>query len=491
VRKLGKGFRWEYVAIFRIARARNRFEVVAEYDATSASLTVGEQYTQGLDEGMLGATRQKERTLRVGDVRPPTPQLPDWKPPCGYIRTREAQVSAMCVPVRLGGEVEWILDCESSQVDAFHQPDQDVIEAIVAEVEKTVALWFESRLNHALLDSMSQGVVVVDEQHRIERANSAARYLLGCATADPVGCDLPSLGANPSDRELLSGAGAQGTAGVHLDLVGPDGQRRSVLALSREPPTTFNRRIWLLSDPSEQQWIAGLAHFRATVQSVAAQARGPLLLANALVRRAQRLLPDGATGAVAGLLERAARSLSKTDITYERLTATLAMQSEAIREGERVPFSLAAGLQSIAASLPEEDVKALRLEIPDELPLLRADPERLRFALRSAVGHLLCIRGPDGEVALRARDGDGRVDVELELTDSPESVEEPAPPPREGDVIRELEQEARATVELASSAIKAVVEAHDGRFLREVTSDGIRIRLLGLETAPAWEEAGR
>ena len=375
-------------------------------------------------------------------------------------------------------------------MDAFREPDQEAIEAIVREVEKTVALWFESRLNQALLDSMSQGVVVVDEQHRIERANSAARRLLGFAAADPIGRVLPELGAERTDQDLLAGAGAQGVAGVHLQIVGPDGQRRSALAWSREPPNTFNRRIWLLSDPAEQQWIAGLAHVRATVQSVAAQARGPLLLANALVRRVQRLVSDDGLPASAGdLLDRASRSLSKTDITYERLTTSLAMQTEAVREGRRVPLSLPVMANSLLAALPAEDAQAVCLDIPQDLPLLSADPGRIGFALRSVLGHLLCIRGPEGLVELRARGGAGRVTVEMRLTGSADAAVAATATAAETDAIRQLEQEARATVELASAAVEAVVAAHGGRFERATTPDGVRIRMIGLEAAPEYGEA--
>jgi hypothetical protein len=155
VELIGKGFGWEYVAIFRVARVREQFEVVAQYDAAGGKLSVRDGYTQPLEgrkSGMLGHARRERTTLRIPDVRPPRPRPKGWRPPYDYIRTNRAQTSAMCVPLCLDGEVEWVLDCESKQVNAFLQPDEDAIVALVRDIERTIRLWFESRLNKALLN---------------------------------------------------------------------------------------------------------------------------------------------------------------------------------------------------------------------------------------------------------------------------------------------------------------------------------------------------
>ena len=356
VRKLCNGFGWEYVAIFRVARARNRFEVVAEYEVPGAGLSVGCEYFMGLDEGMLGSTRRMGRTLRTGDVRPPKNAPADWKPPFNYKRTLNAQVSAMCVPVRLGDEVEWILDCEFSQEEAFQQPDQDNIEALVSGIEKTVALWFESRLNRALLDSMSQGVVVVDEQHRIERLNNAAERMLGKTGRCAIGCHLPEFGAQEKDRDLLASSNTQGSSGEHLQLTGAGGQEINVIARSLEPANTFNRRIWLLDDLAEPQWIANLedANGRAMRRGTDPWPTdaGPGIVA----ARAQRFVAGaGLPGQARDLIDRSLRSLARTDLTYERLVAASAIEDEPVRQSRRMPFDLAAAVTQIVGELIAPD----------------------------------------------------------------------------------------------------------------------------------------
>jgi len=65
VELIGKEFDWEYVGIFRVARARQQFELVAQYDPTG-KLGVALSYTQpleGRESGMLGHTRREKKNL--------------------------------------------------------------------------------------------------------------------------------------------------------------------------------------------------------------------------------------------------------------------------------------------------------------------------------------------------------------------------------------------------------------------------------------------
>ena len=330
VELIGRGFGWEYVAIFRVARVREQFEVVAQYDATGGKLSVRDDYTQPLDCGMLGHTRRERKALRAPDVRPPRPRPKGWRPPYDYIRSNRAQASAMCVPVCLDGKVEWVLDCESTLVNSFLQPDEDAIVALVRDIERTIRLWFESRLNKALLDWVDQGVVVVDERQRIERLNDAAARILGDTASR--GGKLADFAADQETRRLLDEPSGLPGEGMRLALRQANGQTRIVQASARAPEDTFSRRIWLLNEIAQERWGVVLDEMRQTVQAVAAQTRGPLLLCGALLRQAQRAVDNGDVQSLAsGILERAARTLAKTDITYERLASSL----EAINEPQR------------------------------------------------------------------------------------------------------------------------------------------------------------
>jgi PAS domain-containing protein len=424
---------------------------------------------------MIGQARRTGVALRARNVRPPRPKPQHWKSPHNYIRNNKAQASAMCVPVMLGREVEWVLDCESTQVDGFMQPDEDAIVALVGEIERTIRLWFESRLNNALLNRVDQGVIVVNEHHRIERLNSAASRLLGCDMA--VGLPLAGFVRDEAAQKLLGSRINLPASGVQLTLRGADGRDRFVLASAREPEDTFHRRIWLFSDLADSQWIADLSHVRQTVQDVAAQTRGPLLLANALVRQARHLVSNSDAGRLAyDVLERATRSLNKTDITYERLASSLEAISEPQRKTRLAPFSVASALTILRHTLPAEDDAALKLNVPDNLPAIRADAERMAFALRSIIGYLLSVRAPNAQVAFRAWTAhSGGISLRASL--------EAGSAPIEPALTQASSSDQAHYVGQVLTAARTIVESHGGRLLCRATVDGLEVNVEDLPSS--------
>jgi GAF domain-containing protein len=278
VEKLCRGFEWEYVGLFRVNRARDKFQIAAEYDA-QGDLTVPPAYEQDLADGMLGRTLEARHPLYVPDVTK--------KPaPCDYIQTSPTQASALTFPIKIGPEsdadIEWILDLESSQFDAFPYPEQELLRRTVVEVERAVALWFEARLATALLNAVGQGVVVLGGRTRIERVNAAARKLLGLPKdlvlpRDGPLVDLATYALDRTTLESLAGDQVSG-AGIHLRLRGADQIVRSALAVASVPDEAFHRRVVLLVDVEQKEWVGALKYMDTAVRTVAAQAHGRLLL---------------------------------------------------------------------------------------------------------------------------------------------------------------------------------------------------------------------
>ena len=280
VEKLAKEFDWEYVGIFRVAHTRGQFELVEQYDK-AANLRLSPNYTQSLSAGVLGNVLREGRAIRIPDVNiDPAP--------FGYIKLSEAR-SCLCYPIRIRDKVEWILDCESSQVSGFGAADQRALEAVINGLETTLSFWFESRLNQALLGRIHQGVVVVDESGGIERLNEAAQLLLGLAIGeDAKQRTLYDFGADEQAKAVLRRE--RDASDRHIRLRGNDGVERRALVSAYFAPEAFNRWIWLLTDVADQRWQVGLHYLRALAQEVAGETRGPLLLANSLVNSAGDLL---------------------------------------------------------------------------------------------------------------------------------------------------------------------------------------------------------
>lgn len=493
VRKLGEGFGWEYVALFRVNRARDQFEVVAEYDPVG-KLQVSTGYKQGLQHGMLGHVLRERHELYAPNVR-------KKPPPYDYINTREAQASAMCLPIRLGQEpdakIEWILDLESSQFDAFPQPEQDALKKIVRQIERSLQLWFEARLCAALLNLVEQGVVVLGERTRIERANAAARKLLGLSKDVQLPSegrfrDLEAFAADRTTRELIVGGHA--SSGAHLRLIGPDGIERRALAGASYRDEAFHRRVWLLADVEQAEWIGALRYMEAAVRTIVGQAHGRLLLAGALLRRVQGDL--NSESSAYSLLDRAARNLMSADIPYERIACVHDVLAAPLRR--HGVLDLAGELRRFRDLLPEDEARAVKLRSIDDAVVVKGDPERLSFVFRSLLGHLLAVRAPETDlhISLAVSNGEAVVNITLGgansaavAADIAKTAEDVKAATR--DVIAYAEARAVAAAAHGMEAVRKVIEAHGGRLLQPTERDGeVHVTICALPLATS-EMVGR
>ncbi|HVR57018.1 MAG TPA: hypothetical protein VMT72_09340 [Pseudolabrys sp.] len=488
VRKLGEGYGLEYVGLFRVNRARRLFEVVAEHDR-HGELQVPLNYAQEFHRGMLSHVLRERRELYVPNVRVKPP-------PYDYISTRNAQASAMCLPIRLkrdqDSEIEWILDLESTQFDAFPRPEQNALKKIVVEVERSVQSWFEARLGSALLNLVEQGVVVLGEQTRIERANAAARRLLGLPKESKLPfndkyADLEAFAADDSTRELIRD-GHSSSAGAYLRLRGPDGIERRVLAGSSHRDEAFNRRVWLLGDVKQAEWVGALRYMEAAVRTVSAQAHGSLRLAYALLRKVQAGVDTGSSEYA--LVDRAMRSITTADLPYERIACVYDVMEIPLRQHS--VLNLGGMLRRFQNSLPSDDARVVQLTILDDPIVVKADPERLSFALRSLLGYLLALRLPETRLQVSLSKSQAKAMVEIELKGVPcDRVARLDRTPEEerastGDEIAYAEARAVAAAAHGLEAVQAVVKEHGGQMRQSFGQDReVYFAISGLGLAPS------
>jgi hypothetical protein len=387
-----------------------------------------------------------------------------------------------------------VLDCESAEIGAFQEPDECALKELAGDAEKTITLWFEMRLCRALLENVDVGVVVVDEDNRIQRINPAARQLLSAGAASlrtksnpkttdsAIGRELPSFGADEEAGAVLR---QSKVAAKPISLRGMDGRVRSVIASSRDADDAFNRRIWRFINPAEDEWARDLTYMSATIQGVAQQTRGPLLLANTMIAQA---LDSGDDDARRTLLDQARQCLARTDITYERLALGRDVLREPIRRAPRfwAAFDLGNWLRRFRDSLPELDRAALILRIPDGLPALWADHERLGFALRSTLGYLLCARAPQQVMRLDAVAHSRTVD--LTITTQVDVLKD-LRRDRPRDSVALFETEAWAAVLHAHEAVEKVIAGHKGQVTVDSNGDAFRLQITNLRTARSFRHA--
>lgn len=492
VEKLCARFQWDYVAIFRVAHARSRFELVEQHNATDKELLVREGYTQPYGEGILGRVLKTGLPLRVEDVSKRSRH--------GYVQIARDARSCMCYPIALDGCVEWILDCESSEVGAFQHPDEIELGVLVREAQKTIALWFETRLNRALLENIDQGVIVVDQANRIMRLNSLAAEMLGTSMNDRAiktndadrsrrqsassvqGMSLGKFGADEDAKAVLE---TGHVAAIPLRLRGADGLERNIVVSSRNAESAFNRRIWRLTDPKMWDWVTALEYMRTTVQGVAQQTRGPLLLANALVSRAYGHVEDNPD--LRALLAKARASLVKTDITYERLVDGLEVERRPL--GTPVAVDVKTALHSFLHDLPEEDRKGMAVTNGQDVPAAWIDPDRLRFVLHSTVGYLLATRLPKTTVSLQLSGGPRHVSIELAT--SVHCSDDIASRGTVMDPVAAARADAQDATAHALSTVRKVVESNGGKLKVTRPAGNLVIRLTLPAPSQARQRPGR
>ncbi|THK35603.1 hypothetical protein EHS39_23510 [Ensifer sp. MPMI2T] len=470
VRMLGEGFELEYVGLFRVNRTRGQFEIVAQYDPQKI-LNVSKGYTQELDKGMLGHVLRKNKVLYAPNVR-------TKPPPFGYRQLSQAAASAMCLPLRLRGEataeIEWILNLESTQLDAFPPPEQDALKQLVDEIERSLQLWFEARLCAVLLDSVDQGVVLLGEGTRIERANKTARRLLGLGRDVPLPrpprdkyADLEAFGADRASRATIA-AGSAPASGAHLRLMGPDGVERRAMAGASYHDEAFHRRVWLLGDVENDAWVGSLKYMEVAVRTVMAQAHGNVLLASALLK--QTLAGIDAGGPAYLLVDRALRSLTMANIPYERV----AYVHDAVAEPRRRTgkLDLRAELLRFREALPENEAAAFHLVVPDAPLVVEGDSERLSFAFRSLLGYLLSINPPGNQLQAFLTT-DGRA-AEIEMVVECAIIDASGLAMRAAvrDRIAEAEDKAFSMAGHGLDAFRAIIEAHGGMVRLVTGSNG-------------------
>jgi PAS domain-containing protein len=124
----------------------------------------------------------------------------NYRSPEGSKRRR----SAMTVPIRVNGEIRWLLDIESLTTHAFGNEDKRMVAGIVRHLEQRMALLNERVLSVALLNTIEEGTIVTDRAGRILRANRRAEDLLRLKGPRAGWGRIGDYGADEQSRDVLA-----------------------------------------------------------------------------------------------------------------------------------------------------------------------------------------------------------------------------------------------------------------------------------------------
>jgi len=264
------------------------------------------------------------------------------------------------------------------------------------------ALARERMLLAAVADGLTQGVIAVDSEHRIELLNDAARKMLG-VTSSPVGEPLIDFVRVPELFDLID-SDVAATAEVQLP-----NTPRALIRTARK--WGGDGRVLLLEDVTtvrrletvRRDFVANVSHelrtpvavIRANAETLMAGAKDDPAIAGKLIdglhRNAERL-----ARILADLLD-----LSRLDAGVYRLELADVSIKPVIEQS----------LSAVEPQVAQRNV-TVAVDIPGELAV-RADPKALDHILVNLIDNGVKYGRPDGKVWVEARrDGDAvRIDV--------------------------------------------------------------------------------
>ena len=251
----------------------------------------------------------------------------------------------------------------------------------------------------AVLNTMADGIVVVEADGRVSLMNQAAQLLLDVRTTDIQGTPLSEIARDHELLELVSGSmQSLELRQAHLDLLR---QRRLVSAIAI--PLGGNGAGVLLSLHDLTAFRQLETTRREFVSNVSHELRSPL----ASIRSMVETLSGGAIydrTTAADFITRIEQDVRRMDTLVSELLELSRLESGQIVLDVR-PLRLKPIATDTAAAFQDRSFGLgvrVAVDIPDDLPLVSGEPEKIRQVLTNLMDNALKFTPPGGTIALSA-----------------------------------------------------------------------------------------
>ncbi|TLM65863.1 MAG: PAS domain S-box protein [Deltaproteobacteria bacterium] len=277
-----------------------------------------------------------------------------------------------------------------------------------------------------ILSTATDGIVAIDKQGRYFYANEAAERILGIPKAeilrrtfDQVPWKITSLKGNPLPLEETAFQkvlqAQSGVYGIKLAIEREDGQR--VITLTNAAPLydaagTFDGMVAVFTDISEQHEIQ--ERINAFHHTLAHDLRGPLTV---IIGHAEILKEVLGTGrADSGSLQNLSEILNGAEKMNKMIEDLV--DSARLEGGQFTLAKTAVDLKRFLLTLlhcAEGAIPADRLavEIPEDLPWVAADPDRLERIFQNLLSNALKFSPAGSKVIVQARRADDEIIVSV------------------------------------------------------------------------------
>ncbi len=265
----------------------------------------------------------------------------------------------------------------------------------------------------SILDSMREGVVVIDDQGVIESANPAASVMLGTVGVVKPGMQLTSLTNHPDVIRVVVGTIESGRPG-NAEIRTFDNQHTLMASATPfpQPGTTSEsntvRALLLLTDLTDIRRLDTTR--REFVSNASHELRTPL----AGIRASAETLQRGAINDP----EESAKFLQMIGEDVERMDALIGEMLELSRleTGESPlklenaePKALAESAVKQFSSVARESSLELQSIVPGDLPFVLVDTEKISHVFSNLISNAIKWTPPGGQITVNSWEDDGMV----------------------------------------------------------------------------------
>jgi two-component system, NtrC family, sensor histidine kinase KinB len=276
----------------------------------------------------------------------------------------------------------------------------------------------------ALLENLSEGVVIASPSGRVLMVNDAAREILAVGTAGiptidalnalAAAYDLEGRPLADAQRPIMRALRGERFTGYEVLRARPSGEQRR-LTTTGASVTAENGDVALgivvLRDVTElrhleqqrDEYLALISH----------DLRGPLsniMLAISAV--GQSLIRDGGPATTVKLVDRADRNVRRMTAMLEELTEATSLEAPgALLKLE--PCNLREVLTDVVETLGDENARRIRLEADEAPHLVRADAARLERVVANLLSNALKYSADDTAVTVRLLREEGAVVLDV------------------------------------------------------------------------------
>jgi PAS domain S-box-containing protein len=456
-REIAEFYDFQSVSIFKVNALRGYFSILAQAKGRTSQLGLPDDYTQPLDQGVLGLAYRRGANVIVKDAGAKDAS----EEARAFIRVAPETMSELCVPIKLRERILWILNLEDSHVNAFAKPEVETIEGITQQLGAIIERGYQVLVLEQMIEVFPEAIVVTEARGNILTTNKSALRMLG-RTASSPGDNLADFLPAVDRPRLLSGI-AQSR--VPTTVLGKDGRETPVLLSSFTLPEEYDHRIVILEDVAELRWKTDLERLKAALAEAATQVRVPLSLVSSFVQQIGTTVTDKN---MQELVRKTVRQLGRIELTYDRVLASY--DAGKLPPERRVPIEVGRIVQHVVSELPKMAGDSVKTTVQSGQMVVLADTYRLLFALESMIAYLLRSRSSSETISIAVRRVDGFAEVAMSGPVQQAS--------QLGEFARVVEA-TRTAIALGEEVLQQIIAAWGGKFKRRQTGqlESLSIRL--------------